>query len=226
MVTLGVRDSGSSGMAYSVVIIDDHTVLRDGLKLLLKRHDDLQVLGEAAGFPQAFEVLDRTRPDVIMLDMFLNSATDGVVAAREILRRDPQARILMLTMMNEAVAAAEAFAAGALGFATKNQPSDDLALAIRTVAARRRYLSPSISEEEVERAMVTQTSSNPLAQLTQREREVFDLLLTGQRLFISDRTVETHRGHILHKLGARTTVDLVRLAAKLGLIGPQRRVVD
>ena len=220
-------------MAYSVVIIDDHTVLRDGLKLLLKRHDDLQVLGEAAGFPQAFEVLDRTRPDVIILDMFLNSATDGVVAAREILRRDPQARILMLTMMNEAVAAAEAFAAGALGFATKNQPSDDLALAIRTVAARRRYLSPSISEEEVERAMVTQTSSNPLAPLTQREREVFDLLLTGatsieigQQLFISDRTVETHRGRILHKLGARTTVDLVRLAAKLGLIGPQRRVVD
>ena len=220
-------------MACTVVIIDDHTVLRDGLKLLLRRHADVQVVGEAAGFPEAFELLDRTRPDVIMLDMILDDDTDGVAAAREILRRDPQARILMLTMMDEPAQAAEAFAAGALGYATKNQASDDLAHAIRTVAARHRYLSPIISQAEVDRALTAQTASDPLAVLTQREREVFDLLLSGatsvqmgQQLFISPRTVETHRARILHKLGARTTVDLVRLAAKLGLIGPQRRALE
>ncbi len=221
-------------MTLSVVIIDDHTVLRDGLKLLLKRHADIHVVGEAAGFPEAFELLDRTRPDVIMLDMVLDSATtDGVAAAREILRRDPRARILMLTMMDEPAPAAEAFAAGAIGYATKNQASDDLALAIRTVAEGHRYLSPIISQAEVDRALTAQTASNPLGVLTQREREVFDLLLLGgtsvemgRQLFISARTVETHRARILHKLGARTTVDLVRLAAKLGLIGPTRRAVD
>ena len=156
-----------------------------------------------------------------------------MVAARDILRRDPQARILMLTMMDEPAPAAEAFNAGALGYATKNQASDDLANAIHTVAARRRYLSPLISQAEVDRAMTVQTAADPLAALTQREREVFDLLLSGatsvemgQKLFISARTVETHRARILHKLGARTSVDLVRLAAKLGLIGPQRRAVD
>ena len=220
-------------MACTVVIIDDHAVLRDGLKLLLRKHADIQVVGEAGGFPEAFELLDRLRPDVIMLDMVLDSATDGVVAAREILRRDPGARILMLTMMDEPSAAAEAFAAGALGYATKNQASDDLSHAIHTVAERHRYLSPIISQAEVDRALTAQTASHPLAILTQREREVFDLLLLGgtsiemgQKLFISPRTVETHRAHILHKLGARTTVDLVRLAAKLGLIGSARRVVD
>ncbi len=220
-------------MACSVVIIDDHTVLRDGLKLLLSRQPDVQVVGEAAGFPEAFELLDRTRPDVIMLDMVLDSDTDGVAAAREILRRDPRARILMLTMMDEPAPAAEAFAAGALGYATKNQPSAELATAIRTVAARDRYLSPIISQAEVDRALTAQTATNPLAVLTAREREVFDLLLhgktsieMGRELFISARTVETHRARILHKLGARTTVDLVRLAARLGLLGPVRRAYD
>ena len=220
-------------MTCSVVIIDDHTVLRDGLKLLLSRQPDVQVVGEAAGFPEAFELLERTRPDVIMLDMVLDSDTDGVAAAREILRRDPRARILMLTMMDEPAPAAEAFAAGALGYATKNQPSAELATAIRTVAARDRYLSPIISQAEVDRALTTQTASDPLAVLTAREREVFDLLLLGKtsiemgrELFISARTVETHRARILHKLGARTTVDLVRLAARLGLLGPVRRAID
>ena len=220
-------------MTCSVVIIDDHTVLRDGLKLLLSRQPDVQVVGEAAGFPEAFELLERTRPDVIMLDMVLDSDTDGVAAAREILRRDPRARILMLTMMDEPAPAAEAFAAGALGYATKNQPSAELATAIRTVAARDRYLSPIISQAEVDRALTTQTASDPLAVLTAREREVFDLLLLGKtsiemgrELFISARTVETHRARILHKLGARTTVDLVRLAARLGLLGPVRRASD
>ena len=220
-------------MTCSVVIIDDHTVLRDGLKLLLSRQPDVQVVGEAAGFPEAFELLERTRPDVIMLDMVLDSDTDGVAAAREILRRDPRARILMLTMMDEPAPAAEAFAAGALGYATKNQPSAELATAIRTVAARDRYLSPIISQAEVDRALTTQTASDPLAVLTAREREVFDLLLLGKtsiemgrELFISARTVETHRARILHKLGARTTVDLVRLAARLGLLGPVRRAQD
>ena len=220
-------------MPCTVVIIDDHAVLRDGLKLLLKRHPDVEVVGEASGFPHAFEVLDRTRPDVIILDMVLDEEGDGVAAAREILRRDAQARILMLTMMDEPAPAAEAFNAGALGYATKNQASDDLADAIHSVAARRRYLSPIISMAEVDRAMAAQTATDPLVALTERERQVFDLLLTGatsvemgQQLFISPRTVETHRARILHKLGARTTVDLVRLAAKLGLIRPQRHAVD
>lgn len=216
-------------MAYRVVIVDDHAVFRDCLKLLLNPHADIEVVGEASHLNEALEVVSRTLPDVIVVDVKLG-ALDGIAVTREILRRDPQARILMLTMVDEPAFAAGAFAAGALGYATKSESSEDVAQAIRTVAERRRYLSRMLSQAAVEnqREPPAQSSADPLAALTRRERQVFDLTLTGatsseigKELSISARTVETHRGRILHKLHARTTLDLVRLAAKLGLLESQ-----
>jgi two-component system response regulator NreC len=213
-------------MTYRVVVIDDHAVFRDCLKLLLNPHRDIEVAGEASHLEEALEVVARTAPDVIILDVKLGGL-DGIAVTREILRRDPQARILMLTMVDEPAFAAGAFAAGALGYATKSDSSDDVAHAIRSVAERQRYLSPLLSPAAVEseREIPAQAGADPLATLTRREREVFDLTLTGatsgeigNRLSISARTVETHRGRILHKLHARTTLDLVRLAARLGLL--------
>jgi two-component system, NarL family, response regulator NreC len=215
-------------MAYRVVIVDDHAVFRDCLKILLNPHPDIQVVGEATHLDEALEVVNRTAPDVIIVDVKLGGF-DGIAVTREIVRRDPQARILMLTMVDEPAFAAGAFAAGALGYATKSQSSDDVADAIRTVAERRRYLSRMLSAAAVESTREPPPHSDPLAALTRREREVFDLTLTGatageigKQLFISARTVETHRARILHKLHARTTLDLVRLAAKLGLLEPQQ----
>jgi|SRR5689334_20448823 two-component system, NarL family, invasion response regulator UvrY len=218
-------------MAYRVVIVDDHAVFRDCLKVLLDPHPDIEVVGEASHLDQALEVVSGTSPDVIVLDVKLGGL-DGIAVTREILRRDPAARILMLTMVDEPAFAAGAFAAGALGYATKSDSSDEVAHAIRTVAQRRRYLSRVLSPAAVasQRGPPPEPSSaDPLAALTPREREVFDLTLTGatsgeigQQLSISARTVETHRGRILHKLHARTTLDLVRLAARLGLLESQK----
>jgi two-component system, NarL family, response regulator NreC len=217
-------------MAYRVVIIDDHAVFRDCLKLLLNPHPDIEVVGEAWQLDEALEVVSRTAPDVIVLDVRLGGF-DGIEFTREILRRDPRARILMLTMVDEPAFAASAFAAGALGYATKSDSSDDVAHAIRSVAERRRYLSRVLSPAAVEseREASARPGADPLARLTRREREVFDLTLTGatsgeigKKLSISARTVETHRGRILHKLDARTTLDLVRLAARLGLLDSQQ----
>jgi two-component system, NarL family, response regulator NreC len=221
-------------MAFRVVIVDDHAVFRDCLKLLLNPHPDIEVVGEASHPTEALEVVSRTSPDVIIIDMKLGGL-DGIAVTREILCRDPQARILMLTMLDEPAIAAGAFAAGALGYATKSESSDDVAHAIRTVAERRRYLSRLLSPAAVEsqRELPAQSSADPLAALTRREREVFGLTLTGatsgeigKQLFISARTVETHRGRILQKLHARTTLDLVRLAAKLGLLEAQQTAAD
>jgi len=221
-------------MAYRVVIVDDHAVFRDCLKLLLKPHGEIEVVGEASHLSEALEVVERTSPDVIVLDVKLGNL-DGLAVTREILRRDPEARILMLTMVDEPAFAAGAFAAGALGYATKTESSDDVAQAIRAVAERRRYLSRTLSPAAVEseQAPSQQSSADPLALLTRREREVFDLTLTGatsgeigKQLGISARTVETHRARILQKLHVRTTLDLVRLAAKLGLLDPDEAAAN
>ncbi len=218
-------------MRYRVLIVDDHAVFRDCLKVLLGPHPDIEVVGEATRLEEALEVVKRTAPDVIVVDVKLGGL-DGIEVVREIVRRDPQARILMLTMMDEPAFVAGAFAAGALGYATKSDSSDDVAHAIRTVAERRRYLSRVLSAAAVEgeREPPTTSSADPLSVLTRREREVFDLTLTGatageigKQLSISGRTVETHRARILHKLHARTTLDLVRLAAKLGLLESQQQ---
>lgn len=221
-------------MAYRVVIVDDHVVFRDCLKVLLNPHPDIEVVGEASHLDEALEVVSGTSPDVIVLDVKLGGL-DGIAVTREILRRDPHARILMLTMLDEPAFAAGAFAAGALGYATKSDSGDEVAHAIRTVAERRRYLSRVLSPAAVEsqRDPAAQSGADPLAALTRREREVFDLTLTGatsseigKQLSISARTVETHRGRILHKLHARTTLDLVRLAAKLGLLESQQSAAN
>ncbi|HET7786766.1 MAG TPA: response regulator transcription factor [Myxococcales bacterium] len=213
-------------MGYRVVVVDDHAVFRECLAVLLKPQPDIEVVGEASHLDEALEVVARTAPDVIIVDIKLGHL-DGIAVVREFLRRDPQARILMLTMVDEPAFAAGAFAAGALGYATKSDSSEEVAHAVRCVAERRRYLSRVLSPAAVEseREIPGQAGADPLAALTRREREVFDLTLTGatsgeigRKLSISARTVETHRGRILHKLHARTTLDLVRLAAKLGLL--------
>jgi DNA-binding NarL/FixJ family response regulator len=218
----------------TVMLVDDHAVFREGLKLVLEPYDDLTVVAEASGPPEAYAVMEESRPDVIVLDMRLADA-DGVTVAREMIRRDPRSRILMLTMVDEAAQAAQAFAAGALGYATKDEASAGVARAILAVAARQRYLSPALSPVDVdqEARRVSQPAADPLASLTRREREIFELTLSGatsgeigRMLVISPRTVETHRGRILHKLHARTTLELVRMAARLGMLGPEKPHAD
>ena len=204
-------------MQTTLALIDDHRLFREGLAALLARQPDLKVVAEASDATEAYRVVAATEPDVVLLDLSLPGES-GLEVGRRLLRQRPKQRILAVTMLRDRTHVAQALELGILGYATKDQPGDELLAAIRAVVSRQSYLSPSLSA-------VPRELGSPLVKLTRREREVFDLTVGGvittaiaEQLHISKRTVETHRARILHKLGAHSAVDLVRLAASLGLL--------
>ena len=211
-----------------LVLVDDHRLFREGLKALLTTQPDMQLVGEASEAQDAYAVVDRTRPDVVVLDVALPMAS-GVSVAREVLRRQPQQRILALSMFADEEHVAQAFEVGVLGYASKDVSSTELFGAIRSVAHGQAYLAPGISRVVLDECMRIRRAGHgpdtPLHALTQREREIFDLAVRGlsnqdiaSQLCISKRTVETHRGRIMRKLHVHSATDLVRLAARNGLL--------
>jgi two-component system response regulator NreC len=189
------------------------------LRTLLENEGDLVVSGEASSARQAYELADAKHPDLIVLDVSL-PGVDGVAAARELKRRLPEARILMLSMYRERHMVAQALASGANGYALKRQPPEQVLSAIRSVARGDRYLAPELGPVEEK-----DEHTGPLDPLSPREREVFQLLVRGfsnpraaKELCISVKTVETHRTHIHHKLGVHSVAELMRFAAMNDLL--------
>ncbi len=207
-------------MTLRIALIDDHQIFREGLRALLRGHPDLAVVAEGADARDLYPLLESAAPNVAVVDLSLRGSS-GFVATEEIVRRSPQCKVLVLTMHGSEDYAARAFAAGASGYALKEQGAAEVIEAIRTVAAGRRYLAPSIPPS----VMDAGSQGHTLDALTSREREIFDLILQARSnrdiatyLCISIKTVETHRAAINRKLGAHSTADLVRLAARLGLV--------
>jgi two-component system response regulator NreC len=202
----------------TAALIDDHTIFRDVVKILFELKGGPKVVGEAS-FPEAAgDIVQATRPDLVLLDVSFPSGHDGIPLARELIRHDPAQRIIFVTMVKEAASVAEALSTGALGYVTKDQTYGDLSQAIGEAMAGRRYVAPTLQAHDGPR-------SNPLPLLTRREREVFDLVIEGistqgtaDRLQISPRTVETHRSRIMVKFGVHSATELIRIAARLGLI--------
>jgi DNA-binding NarL/FixJ family response regulator len=210
-------------MPLTVAVIDDHAVYRAGLRAVL-HGADMQVVAEAREAQEGYAAVEAAKPDLVLLDLKL-PGPDGITVARELLRRDPQRRVLMVSMRLEESIVADALAAGALGYFGKEQSIEDLLCAIRTVADGRTYLPPGISAEDIE-VRLRRGRMGPLGLLSGREREVFELLVRGfnnedvaSHLGISRRTVETHRSRILRKLHVHSAVELIRLAARHGLLG-------
>jgi len=215
-------------MSCRVALVDDHRLFREGLRALLAAQPDMQVVGEAAEATEACALVDSEDPDLVVLDLLLGTSS-GLAVARELLRRSPRRRVLMLSMVLDEEHAAEALEIGALGYAGKAQALEEVLDAIRTVAAGRVYLPVSLSRFVVQDYLRLRRGDDrvdsPLGRLTRREREVFDLIVGGGttasiagQLGISHRTVETHRSRLLHKLRGRSAADLVRLAARLKLL--------
>jgi len=210
-------------MPLTVAVIDDHPIYRAGVKAVLSG-GDVRVVAEAGDAREGYAVVEAARPDLVLLDVTL-PGPDGLTAARELLRRDPDYRVLMLYFRVEESTVADALAAGALGFFSKDQPIEELLDAVRTVAQGKRYLPPRVSHQEIE-ARLQRGRKGPVGMLSSREREVFDLLVRGftneevaSHLGITRRTVETHRSRILKKLKVHSAVELIRLAARHGLLG-------
>jgi DNA-binding NarL/FixJ family response regulator len=207
-----------------IALIDDHAVFRAGLRAVLASDRLCAVAGDAGTARDALELASRVPLDLIVVDAMLPDQP-GPSLVRELRRLQPKCRILALSMVEAPYAVAEMLRAGAAGYALKSQQPDEILEAIHAVMAGRRYLAPRLPREQIE-ALVGGAAAGPIEQLTTREREVFALLIRGwsneriaTALFIAVRTAETHRQNIMTKLGVHSIVELLRLAARHGLLG-------
>ena len=220
-------------MTLRVLIVDDQALVRAGFAMILSAEQDIEVVGEAATGIEAIAAARKMRPDVILMDIRMPEM-DGITATRELRAATPPEidcpRILILTTFDLDDYVYDALRAGASGFLLKDTPPEDLAEAIRIVAAGDSLLSPSITRkllEEFNRTPATPTPHKHIADLTEREVEVLQQLARGLSnaeiadvLFVSETTVKTHVSHILTKLELRDRVQAVVVAYESGLVVP------
>jgi DNA-binding NarL/FixJ family response regulator len=213
-------------MTISILLADDHPVVRRGLRALLEAEPDFAVVGEAGDGLEAVWLAERLQPDVLLLDLAMPGLS-GLEALRVIRQRSPRTRVLVLSMHGSCSFVAEALKNGVTGYVLKGSPEADLLRAVRDVVAGKRFLSAPLTERVldayIERARGSEL--DPHETLTPREREVLHLAAEGKtnndiaaRLHISPRTVETHRAHMMQKLNLQNPSELVRYAVRRGLI--------
>ncbi|MDE3089954.1 MAG: response regulator transcription factor [Chloroflexota bacterium] len=210
----------------NIVLADDHPIVRQGLNALLKAETDFQVVGEAGDGLEAVALVERTKPDVLVLDLMMPMLS-GLEVARLTRQRCPQTRIVILSMHADEGYVLEALTAGASAYVLKKSATADLVKAIRDAIAGRRFLSPPLSDHLID-AYIEKTKGapvDPYNMLTPREHEVLQLVAEGHanaaiatRLSISPRTVEMHRANAMRKLGLQNQVELVRYALQRGIL--------
>jgi DNA-binding NarL/FixJ family response regulator len=208
-----------------IVLVDDHRLFRDGLRAILATHPGLTVVGEAETAREAYQRIQEVEHDLVILDLTL-PGSNGIALLRDLNRLHAHRPVLVLTMHQHADIVSDALSAGATGYALKLQSEADLIKAIETTARGERYLAPQIAAVAAEMTKRPKRGAGVLAVLSSREREIFDLLIRGgtnadvaRQLFISVKTVETHRTRIMRKLGVHSIGELIRLAARHGLLG-------
>jgi len=205
----------------SVLLVDDHAVVREGYRRLLERAEGIEVAGEAASAMEAYQAFRQVDPDVVVMDISLPDVS-GIEAMRRLLLRDPRARVLVFSIHDEPVFADRAFRAGARGYVTKASAPDVLVDAVRAVARGDTFLSPDIAHGVALRAL--RGSDDALQSLSDREFEIVRLLAQGRSvreiaelLCLNHKTVANYQWAIRQKLGADTAVELLRIAAANGL---------
>jgi len=211
-------------MPVSVMLADDHAVVRDGLRALLEGGNDLQVVGVAGNGREAVSEALRLRPDIVIMDIAMPEL-DGVEATRRIVEKSPETRVLILSMYLSAEHIYRALQAGAQGYVLKESAGEEVVDAIRALRAGKRYLSHRITETVIDDYLREGTNVSPLDSLSLRERDVLQLVVEGrtnaaiaQALSLSPKTVETYRARIMKKLKVRDTVELVKFSMRHGLI--------
>jgi DNA-binding NarL/FixJ family response regulator len=205
----------------SVLLVDDHELLRAGLRSRLEREDGIAVVGEADSAERAVVMARALQPDVILLDLLLPRKS-GYDAIPELAEVAPQANVLVVSSQAAPSSVRRALSVGAAGYLPKRSSDSELLAAIRFVAGGRGYVDPELGAK-----LVTPDASPALEPLSERERDIVQLLALGhtnqeigKKLFISVRTVDTHRAHIMGKLSLSTRAELVMFALAQGLIGP------
>jgi len=205
-----------------ILLADDHAVVRQGFRMILSAHPDLEIVGEAGNGREAVELAATLRPDVVVMDVAMPEL-NGIEATRRLTADNPHTRVVALSMHKDSVYVREILRAGARGYLLKDSVADDLVAAVRAVASGEGYLSPGVSNAVLDdyRKHVT----NPIDLLSSREREVLQMLAEGKTnkeiavvLNLSVYTVEAHRGRIMEKLNVHSINELVRFALRNGLI--------
>jgi two-component system, NarL family, response regulator NreC len=210
-----------------ILLADDHTVMRAGLRSLLERQPDLEVVGEAEDGRHAVELATALSPDVVVMDIAMPNL-NGVEATAQIVSRRPQTAVVILSMHSDETYVMRTMKAGARGYLLKDSAEADLIRAIQAVSQGKSFFSPSISKMLVEdyvRLLEQKGMEDTYELLTTREREILQLLAEGKTnkevallLNLSPYTVETHRGHILQKLNLHSPTELVLYAVRKGII--------
>lgn len=214
-------------MTLRVVLVDDQALVRTGFRMILERQPDLEVVGEAGDGVEALEVVGRTSPDVVLMDVRM-PRLDGLAATRRLLAAHPHVKVVVLTTYDLDEHLLEALRAGASGFLLKDVQAEQLPGAVRAAAAGDVLVSGGPTRRLVEHLLPRRrTPSARIAQLSQREREVLEHVAAGRSnaaiaaaLHLGETTVKTHVSHLLAKLGARDRVGLVIAAYEEGLVSP------
>lgn len=211
-------------MSISVFLVDDHTIVRDGLRYLLEAHGDMKIVGEAANGRDAVKAVRKLQPDIVIMDILM-ADLNGIEATEQICRECPATRVVILSMQSSSESILRALRAGARGYLFKESAGRELVQAIHAVRAGHRYLSAKVSDQVVG-ACLNQKEAfrNPLSVLSHREREVLQLVVEGKTnaeiagtLFLSVKTIETYRSRLMQKLGIKDIPGLIKFAIQQGL---------
>lgn len=214
-----------------ILIAEDHTIVRKGLCSILKNEKDIDVIGEAENGKEAIKKVEELTPDVVVMDISM-PLLNGLEATLQIKKRFPEVKVLILTVHSNEEYILEILKAGASGYLVKKAAPEELVAAIHAVSRGNSFLSPSISKSVIKKFLQVAGAEAGLEKsslLTEREREVLQLIAEGhstrkiaEMLFISVKTVEAHRSHIMEKLDLHNVADLTRYAIRIGIISPEQ----
>ena len=210
-----------------VLLVDDHTLVREGIHALMQRHNDIDIVGEASDGREAIEKANELDPDVIVMDLSMPSM-GGIEATRQIIRQKPDARIIVLSRHEDLSYTRSLLEAGASGYVPKKAGSTEIAAAIRAVYTGDMFLHPSIAKavtKDYVQLVQSEHKTDLYERLTHREKEILKLIAEGyssnqiaDQLYLAVKTVLNHRRNIMEKLGAENPAQLIRYAIKIGLV--------
>ncbi|MFH1216107.1 MAG: response regulator transcription factor [Pseudomonadota bacterium] len=210
-------------MNLRLLLVDDHAIIREGLRHLLGRESFIEVVGEAATGRQALALVEELQPDMVVMDIAMPDM-NGIEATEEICRRWPKVRVVILSVHSTTEHIHRAFRAGATGYVLKESAGKELIAAVRSAHSNKTYLSQKIREQDIDNLQARSWSKSPLEELSRREREVLQLVVEGKSsieiaaiLFLSQKTVETYRSRLMSKLALHDIPSLVKFAIQHGI---------
>jgi two-component system response regulator NreC len=214
-------------MKIRILVADDHDIVRKGLRFVLERQQDMEIVGEAADGRQAVQMAEELNPSIVLMDIAMPQL-NGIDAAAQILKRNPDIRVIILSMYADEEFLVRALTAGIKGYLVKDSVEADLVRAVRAVASGRSFFSPVIAQalaEDYVRQLQNKGVQDSYELLTDREREILQLLAEGKSnkevatiLSVSPYTVETHRTHLMQKLNLHNTADIVLYAVRKKIV--------